>query len=229
VKYDAVVKRWAFTILLFLVLGAIVNVAVAWALVACVNLTKSPRLVGLAGDGVSRWQGMAHASIGGYLFTSTWWPNNLPPFATQAPKAAIVPEWAPVGHVSPWTAQDTDRNKTHNDLIDARGWPMLSLLSWEEHHEGTTTRRAGIDLKFWPWHVANGRTVSRVLPTRPIWPGVAINTVFYAGVLWLLFGAPFALRKWRRIKRGFCVKCGYDLRQQPSDSSVCPECGTTVR
>ena len=65
----------------------------------------------------------------------------------------------------------------------------------------------------------------RGLPYRPIWPGFLINTVLYAFVLCLLFAAPFALRRHRRIKRGLCLKCGYNLRNRPSDSSVCPECG----
>jgi hypothetical protein len=71
-----------------------------------------------------------------------------------------------------------------------------------------------------------------VLPTKAIWPGFAINTAFYAFVLWMLFalgGTPFALRKWRRIRRGLCPKCGYDLRGGgSSESTACPECGTTV-
>ena len=54
----------------------------------------------------------------------------------------------------------------------------------------------------------------------------AINTVFYAGLLWLLFAAPFALRRHRRIKRGLCPKCAYDLRG--SESRVCPECGAAT-
>jgi hypothetical protein len=62
-------------------------------------------------------------------------------------------------------------------------------------------------------------------PRQPIWPGFAINTVFYAAVLWVLCAAPFVLRRWRRIRRGLCPKCGYDLRNRPNDSAVCPECG----
>ena len=70
----------------------------------------------------------------------------------------------------------------------------------------------------------------KLLPLRPIWPGFAINTVFYAVVLWLLFalgGTPFALRRRRRIKRGLCPKCAYDLRG--IESSACPECGCLHR
>ena len=68
----------------------------------------------------------------------------------------------------------------------------------------------------------------RYVPVRPLWPGFAINTLFYAAILWLLFAGPFALRRWRRINRGLCPKCAYDLRNRASDSSVCPECGTAV-
>src|SRR5262245_36915851 len=51
----------------------------------------------------------------------------------------------------------------------------------------------------------------RVLPLMPLWPGFAINTVFYAAILWLLFAFPFALRRRRRIKRGLCPACAYPV------------------
>jgi hypothetical protein len=63
-------------------------------------------------------------------------------------------------------------------------------------------------------------------PTRPIWPGFAINTGFYAAILWLLFAFPFVIRRRRRIKRGLCAKCGYDLRGRGGHQNLCPECGT---
>ena len=63
---------------------------------------------------------------------------------------------------------------------------------------------------------------------RPIWPGFAINTIFYAALLWLLVWGPFAMRRFIRRKRGLCVTCGYDLRH--ADHDACPECvaGATV-
>jgi hypothetical protein len=33
-------------------------------------------------------------------------------------------------------------------------------------------------------------------------------------------------RRWRRRRRGLCVRCGYDL--EGNVSGVCPECGTTI-
>ncbi len=67
------------------------------------------------------------------------------------------------------------------------------------------------------WVVA-GRSA---LPTRIIWPGFAINMLFYAVILWMLFAVPFALRRWWRIKRGLCPACGYRV----GVSDVCTECG----
>ena len=63
------------------------------------------------------------------------------------------------------------------------------------------------------------------IPLRPIWPGFAINTLFYAAILWGLFAAPLALRRRRRIKRGLCPKCAYPI----GASDVCTECGTGWR
>ena len=66
-----------------------------------------------------------------------------------------------------------------------------------------------------------GHSFPRGLPYRPIWPGFAANTVFYAALFWLPF-APFALRRMIRRHRGLCLKCGYDLR---GSTEGCPECG----
>ena len=71
------------------------------------------------------------------------------------------------------------------------------------------------------------RPTEKHLLTELLWPGFAINTVFYAFILWLLFAGPFVLRRRRRIRRGLCPKCGYDLRGS-KDASACPECGASV-
>jgi hypothetical protein len=72
--------------------------------------------------------------------------------------------------------------------------------------------------------IAVGGRTHLDVPYRPLWPGFAINTMFYAAILWLLFAAPFAVRRRRRIKRGLCVACGYDLKGLPT-AAQCPECG----
>ena len=58
----------------------------------------------------------------------------------------------------------------------------------------------------------------------PIWPGFALNTLFYATLLWLLLPGPFALRRFLRVRRGLCPKCAYPM----GESAVCTECGRAL-
>jgi hypothetical protein len=70
--------------------------------------------------------------------------------------------------------------------------------------------------------IANSKGQGR-LPLRAIFPGFAINTIFYAVILWVLIATPGALSRKRRLRRGQCASCGYSLRE--NRSNVCPECG----
>ena len=112
-------------------------------------------------------------------------------------------------------------------MFDARGWPMRSL---EARNDETNAKYQ------WYWGFTLTRAASqfgavhlgdmKVLPLKPIWPGFAINTIFYAAIVWFLSFAPGAIR--RRIggvrrKRGQCASCGYSLRDITSEK--CPECG----
>ncbi len=69
--------------------------------------------------------------------------------------------------------------------------------------------------------------IPRLLPLRPIWIGVAVNTVFYAALLWLLLTASLRTRRLIRKRRGECVRCGYDLRG--TTDIICSECGHEIR
>jgi hypothetical protein len=63
------------------------------------------------------------------------------------------------------------------------------------------------------------------LPLFPLWPGFALNTIFYAALAWILWQIPLALRRHRRRRAGRCTRCNYDLKGLPP-GSPCPECGT---
>jgi hypothetical protein len=109
------------------------------------------------------------------------------------------------------------------------GWPMLSLFGEEWAHWDQSSAplrpmavisalRAPASVPYvkpWP---------ARLLLLRPIFPGFAINTVFYAAICWLLFAAPFAVRRRRRVKRGLCPACAYPV----GNSEICTECGALL-
>src|SRR4029078_486715 len=100
--------------------------------------------------------------------------------------------------------------------INASGWPMRSM-AYSYRLEPTRLPNGqfgpvlgvisgGIELEPFPHTRPPAGNVNftylRALPCSPLWPGFAINTLCYAALGWLLFAAPFALRRRRRIKRG---------------------------
>src|SRR5262245_60807255 len=91
---------------------------------------------------------------------------------------------------------------------EAAGWPALSLWSGWGEHEVSERPQHGKELQRVTWGIrikspdAVGKN-GKALPLHPIWPGFAINTMFYAvliGGAWLLFVIPRALRRKRRIE-----------------------------
>lgn len=100
----------------------------------------------------------------------------------------------------------------------AFGWPLLS------HHcifdayilRLGTTPPQGIS-------VTTNDCLPGRLPFRPLWSGLALNTVFYTATWFLLLlGMGAAHRRWR-MRRGRCPRCNYDLRGDFDPG--CPECG----
>ena len=65
------------------------------------------------------------------------------------------------------------------------------------------------------------------LPLLPLWPGFAINTAFYALLLFLAWRASRVVRRTHRRRRGQCAACGYD-RGGLDAGTACPECGAGV-
>ncbi len=63
----------------------------------------------------------------------------------------------------------------------------------------------------------------RILPLRPAWPGFLGNTVLYAVVAMAMIACASLVRRRYRGWRGRCAACGYDLRGDLDRG--CPECG----
>lgn len=61
------------------------------------------------------------------------------------------------------------------------------------------------------------------MPYSPIWAGLLLNTLFYAVLVFALSSIKRAFRHARRMQRGKCPICAYNLLYD--NTTGCPECG----
>ena len=231
-------KRRLFKLVLFLILGAVVNIVVAWWLALAIDIHK--------GSFTSNYRKIdpAESSVRGILFVARFSEPGAVCLISYVGRPRhgpyesvlggipeeLVDDWARrqmlpwiLGDAL-WPAQATDRRE-----LDARGWPLLSFwcVSAKRRTFSVVQAEGGIPLPE-RWVREHDRRWMRIttLPYRPIYFGLTFNTIFYATLLWLLTLAPFTARRMIRRKRGRCIKCGYDLRG--TEHEKCPECGAGV-
>jgi hypothetical protein len=113
----------------------------------------------------------------------------------------IAPRWLPVGWQTPAGKSPVPESRT----FEARGWPLPVL--WGEKRAGAFIQP--LELRW------------------PVWHALALDAAFYAVGLYLLYQCTFGTRRFvresLRLRRGQCMRCGYDLRFDLA--AGCPECG----
>jgi hypothetical protein len=225
--------------MVFLLLGAIVNVAVAWTITTRVPMDSMWTYNNVRSEGA--WQPFDVLGIEreGYVRFSKWQRFGSMHVSIHAGRHQRLPERAPSGdplaECPRWFRGRIFESLADKDRIiiiaEARGWPAYSL--WTEPARMNVAKKVAkparggivIDDRYAP---GLDMYTKPTLPLIPILPGFAINTVFYAVILWggwLLFAAPFALRRRRRMRRGLCPACAYPV----GDSPVCTECGKPLK
>ncbi len=203
-----------------LLLGAVVNVAVAWGCAMCVDVDVGTYKGVTAFTTEEAWT-LDVWSCGGAKFIHSLRVRGSFVVPVEAVDPGdLLPYWSKLALPSATYAAGLSDFEKH--LVEARGWPLLAL--WCELNmisnvnAGLSYSVAGAIKTPWQWK-SNLRP--RTLPLRPIWPGFAINTLLYATLLWLLIPGAFALRRFLRLRRGLCPKCAYPV----AESAVCTECG----
>jgi len=111
--------------------------------------------------------------------------------------------------------------------LDA-GWPFRTVHGWscvatKEFSTVVKSAREGLIENVPALLPLKGLPHTVSLPYYPLWPGFIANTLIYAALWWLLFTGLVAARRARRVRRGLCTRCAYDLRGVTL--GVCPECG----
>jgi hypothetical protein len=221
-RYNAPMRRRVLTILLFLLLlllGAIVNVAVAWGCAAFCRLER-PYPTELEPHLFSSSQPSSQALI---------WLKSGDPDQTVISQRLIAFGTESVT----WQTRVGSSIPPFVDEVRS-GWPVLSLRGefwcgkrdWAGWWHG---RQNDADQSHGLIQIGGGNVdpkEQRRIPLFPIWRGFAFNTLFYTAILWLLIAGPFVLRRLIRRRRGRCPRCGYDLRgATPGAGGGCPECG----
>lgn len=151
-----------------------------------------------------------------------WWAASGPSDSSRVDRLTRISAGAVESRTDPrprairWPLDVGDREARYTEV----GWPLRSAS------RGRIFAQAPNVVDEWGVRGATvlGRTVS--LSTRPIWPGLLGNTLFYA----VLVLVPLALLRWRKLRRratrGLCVACGYE---SGDGVRVCPECGLANR
>ena len=104
------------------------------------------------------------------------------------------------------------------------GWPLVSMERESQSLNGGPSSPAAAILA--PALVPKSIGATSLLPIRPRPLGFAVNTAMWAAPLWLLMLGRVGwrgVRRWTKRRTGTCAGCGYDLRGL--DGAVCPECG----
>ena len=226
-------KRRLFKLGLLVLVGAIINVAVAWGCVHSYRSSGNPRGVPHPANESDRVFLQRH-----HEKPAEWLPNCVDERTSFGMTVKQIELFD-----SAWEKSWQEIHKQNSVIsrmytsplcavaISSAGLPCRSLQSqfwihsddWAVEHN-SNQRMGDQRVIVGTWRIY-GKDVG--LPLIPIWPGFAINTIFYAAIVWLLFAFPFALRRRRRIKRGLCPACAYDLRGSPA--TTCPECGKAVK
>lgn len=226
-------KRRLLIVALFLCLGAVLNVAVAWACAVSIDVFKADVVQAYLPGPEVRWEVVRWTRAGATWFDSRQMRGGTGPEDAKGPSPGkLVCEWSGFSTPTPEFRSGSATVEIRN--ADGRGWPALSM--WSEVRRKSYIRdqgwvnqpvQGGIDTLLPPWKLGTGqmaRSVPRVLPLRPIWPGFAVNTISYAAALWFLVRGPFVLRRYVRVKRHLCPECGYPV----GVSAMCTECGRAV-
>jgi hypothetical protein len=225
-------RRAAASILVLLLLGASVNVLVAWGAVLWTKPVDDAFILSTAFS--------THPAIMRPA-TAAERTKLIDRVLNRQPKAPDISGNVERGGVS-WCMTDVEgfrdvpRGGRTQSWIDypivrvSAGWPFRSLDHWRMRHQNASFRQfdsnEGIRIHSTSgasWWLRQRRTW---LPLHPIWPGFLAGTTFYAAIFWT--GSLATNRMRRRRRKGCCAACGYDQRGRSPNANVCPECGTAT-
>lgn len=194
--------KWARRLVLCLMLGALVNLGMAWG--CSLGFAYADTKI-LAGTMQYR-----------LTFVREWPIKGMPP-AEAIGRGTITAYGVTNSYYSeskrghPWM------------LYRSAGLPLHAFHAWTDDWRTPRTPQTppGASALHWRFAVDIRGTV---FPYRPMPLGFTVNTLLYAALLFLLTLGLSVFKRRRRLRGGLCVRCGYDI----TGLTACPECGTPV-
>jgi hypothetical protein len=230
--------RVARITLIYLILGAITTVAVAWGCAVLIDVYAGRLTGSYLSDYNMGWWYWTFEQPGAFVIQRT--PTERSRMAEPRWVGAIVPTWSDANK-PPTREQFSERGVW---IEDARGWPLLSFVHESQPiPKPPTPPRVPSRLGSDGVRVFQGPALAatrggmlveapptipfRAIPIRPLWHGFLIDALFYGSIWFIILWMPLTLRRIARTRQGRCIACGYDLRYSLSDR--CPECGVAIR
>lgn len=165
-----------------------------------------------------RWVGWGGATI----------QKNLSPGVTLALHQDKLPYWSRISPISGDPYVDSPEEWISRVLAveNGYGWPWTTMSSLTHNRSlGPYTTRENIGIEIDPGKFR----LPHLLPTAIVWRGFLASTAMIACVVMMILPVVVLVRHRRRLARGACVACGYDMAGVPvagAGGRVCPECGT---
>ncbi len=217
---------WARRIAIFLLLGAVANVAVAWACAFAQTEVVPHR------GGFEHPTGDANRAIS--VTRRFGWQYVIDFEFTRQVRSKIVGDGPLPRYDSRMWWPDEGHQPINRRGYLGCGWPMLSLIASVAPEptfvalQGQSGKRpvvrTGIAINPRRLGTPPSVTIPDIIPIGVLWHGFAENTLVYAGVIALLTLSAGAIRRnWCRLNNR-CAACGYPRGTSP----VCTECGATL-
>ena len=178
-------------------------------------------------DGSRQWATKVEASS---WYNSQAYANS----SSGGVPVEAVPSWG--GLARPGHALQDEGARSEQRLVEGRGWPMIAVWGERDPAVLATAPMTGTLTFSTRLALTGGGTVRigaagmglRGQPLFHVVPaGLAVDAVVYAVILGLIWWALVWPRRFvvevARMRRGCCLRCGYDLRYDFVKG--CPECG----
>ncbi|MCA9307048.1 MAG: hypothetical protein KDA16_10965 [Phycisphaerales bacterium] len=196
--------KWIKRIALCLILGVLINIAVASACAAFVPMTFSG---GVVVEEMHHHQRRTPILVGQAFGVREWlvwnWSDTFTPGKPFEPYASYI----------------------------EIGWPLASFVMTDDKMLEDYTWSKPLTMSAYIDPFLTDPLMSRLSRSpgnqtlRPLWRGVAANTLIYAFLVAIFMNLrifTMALPRYRRARKGLCTSCGYDI----AGLATCPECGS---